>query len=208
MFCVSLPPLPWETKIFVLGSICSLNLILIFRFADSVEHCEHSPNIGIVTRNTCKEPKWTREHKINYGNKDTQLVIRLFIFYFFCLKKFSHLLIDPRSFYAKNMSTLLLLLLPENKYAYFIVIPLISGEGKRSYILKWTFSHIHIWDKDSYSDTYSKNIYLSLRPYGRRDFKIGGCREHSIFILLRWVCPWIDFKIILQKGLRNKMEGS
>lgn len=36
-------------------------------------------------------------------------------------------------------------------------------------------------------------LLLSVRPYVSRNFEIGTCHQHRLFILLWWVRPWIAF---------------
>ena len=44
---------------------------------------------------------------------------------------------------------------------------------------------------------------LSLQPHRSRDFEIGSCRQHVLFILLRWVHPWIVSLDCLKKILNT-----
>ena len=52
--------------------------------------------------------------------------------------------------------------------------------------------------------TVSATVLMSLRPCRSKDFEIGGCRQQSFFILLRWVRPWIVFVDCL-KNFKNKL---
>ena len=76
----------------------------------------------------------------------------------------------------------------DNRKFWKAVKPLLSEKTafRGKIRLKMKYTHFWIWNSRDFEQ-------LSLQLYGSRDFEIGTGRQHGLFVLLRWVRPWIIF---------------